>query len=134
MNKCFIDADVLITAIVGKGEKAKRSRSLLRKIEKGEQSFLTDALVLSEVWYGIERQKGRDFAAKVIKDFLSFGELEVIPVDRNVLFEALRRAEKKRKLVGNDLIHLTIALLEGASGIYSYDKDFDGLEVKRIEP
>ena len=32
------------------------------------------------------------------------------------------------------MVHYTVAMLNDVSGIYSYYKHFDGLEIKRVEP
>lgn len=131
---CFTDADVLVNAFVNLDEEKNRaSRNLLGRMEQGEIRLLTDALALAESYYVIEKYKGMGIANAVVRRLLSLNNLEIAPVDSSAFFEALKRAGRYQLKI-NDLIHYTVALLQGASGFYSYDKDFNGLEIKRMEP
>lgn len=131
---CFIDANVFVNAFVLLDVKKNRaSRELLAKLEQGEINLLTDYFVLAEAHHIIERYKGINKASEVIRKILTFAHLEIVAVDGFAFFEALKRVGKYQLKI-NDLVHYTIALLKNASGIYSYDKDFDGLEIKRFEP
>ena|SRR3989344_4685994 len=131
---CFIDADVFVNAFVNLDvEKNKASRNLLEQLEQGKIKLLTDFLVLVETYYIIEKYKGIDIAIDVVKELLTFNNLEIIPLDNHAFFEAVKRV-KKYTLRINDVLHYTIALLNNASNFYSYDTDFDNLEIKRIEP
>ncbi len=131
---CFIDADVFVNAFVPLDDKRNRtSRELLTRLEQGQINLLTDYFALAEAHYIIEKYKGTDKASEVIRKILTFAHLEIVAVDGFAFFEALKRTEKYQLKI-NDLVHYTIALLRNASGIYSYDKDFNGLEIKRLEP
>ena len=134
MNRtCFIDADVLITAVAGRGAEAKQARALFEALQTGKVRAMADSLVAWEVFYGIERQKGREFAVTFLKSLLGLDSLRILPIDQATVFEALRISGRCR-LKGNDLLHYTVALLHSVEAIYSYDKDFDGLEIERREP
>ena len=131
---CFTDTDVFVNAFVSLDlERNRASRNLLTQLEKGEVNLLTDFLVVTETYYIIEKYKSNDIAIEVVKKLLTFNNLEIIPIDSYTFFEALKRV-KKYKLKINDLIHYTIALLSNVSSFYSYDADFNDLEIKRIEP
>ena len=131
---CFIDADIFINAFVKLDEKkSKASRLLLDNLEQGKVRLLADYLVLIETYYVIEKYKGWQKASDVLKELLTFTCLELAAVDGVLFFEALKR-KGKYKLKMNDLVHYTAALLHNAEGMYSYDRDFNGLEIKRIEP
>jgi predicted nucleic acid-binding protein len=54
-----------------------------------------------------------------------------VNADVNLVFEALKRS-KKHALGFIDLLHYTTAILHNCEAIASFDKDFDGLEIKRI--
>ena len=131
---CFIDADVFVNAFVLlDATKNRASRELLEKLEKGQINLLTDYFVLAETFHVLERYKGTNKSSEVIRKILTFAYLEIVAIDSFAFFEALKRTEKYQLKI-NDLIHYTIALLRNAEGIYSYDKDFNRLEIKRIEP
>ena len=130
----FIDANIFVNDLVLLDkERNKAARALIQKIEDGSLLAVTDYLALSETFYILESYKGRETALEMVKKLLTLETLEIIPMDHITFFEGLKRA-KKYKLIINDLIHYTIALLNNVAGIYSYDKDFDGLEIKRMEP
>ena len=57
----------------------------------------------------------------------------VVDLDKSLLFESFKRIEKY-ELDTFDLINYITALLNNCSKIISYDKDFDELEIKRVEP
>ena len=131
---CFIDADVLVHGLLERDAiKYKASRNLLEQIEQGSIFCITDYLVLTETFYILENYKGRQTAIEMIKKILSLHNLEIISIDNFTFFEAIKRTGKYNLKI-NDMVHYTIALLKNASGIYSYDQDFNGLEIKRVEP
>ena len=59
--------------------------------------------------------------------------MEIVNIDVNALFEALRKAEQYKQLKFLDLIHFTVASLKSCDQMISYDKDFDNLEIARVE-
>ena len=131
---CFMDTDVLVNALAGPDKtKSRQSRKLLEQVEQGSLCLITDSLVLAETFYIIEKYRGISMAVEMIRKLLTLSNLEIVSLDNFAFFEALKRVTKY-KLKMNDMIHYTIALLKNTSGIYSYDKDFNGLEIKRIEP
>jgi|SRR3989338_6522012 len=131
---CFIDADVFVHGLLESDTiKHKASRKLLEQIEQGYIFCITDYLVLTETFYILENYRGRETAVEMIKKIMSLYNLEILSLDGFTFFEGLKRAEKYNLKI-NDMMHYTLALLKNAAGIYSYDMDFNGLEVKRIEP
>ena len=129
-----MDTDVFVNAFVDLDESRKRdSRLLLEQAISGSVELVTDFLVLTETFYVIEKYKNTNIAIKVLKELLSLGNLEIVPINHITYFESLKRVEKY-KLKFNDMVHYTVAMLNDVSGIYSYDKHFDGLEIKRVEP
>src|SRR3989338_3013475 len=133
-SKCFTDTDVFVNAFVDLDKSRKRnSRLLLEQASSGSVELVTDFLVLTETFYVIEKYKNTTIAIKVLKELLSLGNLEIVPINHTTYFESLKRVEKY-KLKFNDMVHYTVALLNNVSGIYSYDKHFNGLEIKRLEP
>ena len=133
-NRCFMDTDVLVNGLVPiDEEKHFASKELLKEVEKGDILIITDFLALTETFHILAKYKGEETAAEMIRKLLSLNGFVTISLDNFTYFEALKRVGRY-KLKFNDLVHYTIALLQNVSGIYSYDKDFDRLEIKRIEP
>ena len=131
---CFIDTDVFVNALVPLDkEKNKSSRILLEKIEHGVLTAVTDFLVLIEAFHILEKCKDRDIATDMVRNLLSLPNITFIAVDSVTFFESLKRTAKYN-LKSNDLVHYTVALLHNATFFYSYDNDFNDLEIKRIEP
>ena len=86
---------------------------------------------LIEAYNIIQFETNAEYATKTIRSLLK-SNLKIVDVDINLIFEALRRALKYKNLKFIDLIHYTTAILHNCSEIASYDKDFDGLEIKRV--
>ena len=122
----FVDANVIVNAFVD-----GKNREMCREILRGD--FVTDALCLVEAQHGISVIR-RDslYAAICIRSLFKSRSL-ILPLDRNLMFESFRRAGKYRLDVF-DMIHYASALVNNCSEFVSYDKDFDGLEIKRTEP
>lgn len=121
----FIDA-MIITLAFTPSNKREECRAIIK------EGGVVNSLVLVEAHYNIENiTKNRKLASESIRSILNSSE--VVAVDHNLLFEALKRTDKYDLRIF-DLIHYTTALLKGCSSIVSYDKHFDNLEVKRKEP
>lgn len=121
----FIDSTIIILAFTNNCNKEK-CRNALRR------GGITNSLVLVESFSSIERiTKNKILATKSIKGIL--GNLKIISVDNNVIFEALKKTEKSN-LKFFDLIHYVTASLYNCTSILSYDCDFDRLEIRREEP
>jgi predicted nucleic acid-binding protein len=94
---------------------------------------LVDTFNLTEAFFVIEKETGsREAAQKAVKGLLK-SSLIIAEVDVNIVFEALKRAARL-KLSIFDLVHYSCALVNGCDSIISYDKDFDNLDIPRIEP
>ncbi|MBI3036764.1 type II toxin-antitoxin system VapC family toxin [Candidatus Woesearchaeota archaeon] len=122
----FVDANVLVKAFTENADKDKCQSMLY-------EDFVTNTLCLVEAQYRIAKiKKDKTYAWVCIKALLKTHAL-IVPLDRNLLFESLKRAEKYN-LNTFDLINYATALVNNCSEFISYDKDFDGLEIKRVEP
>lgn len=122
----FVDSAVLIKAFTENPDKYKCREILSEK-------FVTNALCLVEAHHFISLiGKSKTHATTCIKSLFK-DDCVVVDLDKNLLFEAFKRDEKY-KLDTFDLINYVTALINNCSEIISYDKDFDGLEIKRIEP
>lgn len=122
----FIDANIIAYASYT-NERQNHCQDILRK-----ESNVTDTFVLAEAFNIIELQMNREAATMAIRSLLRSG-MEIVNVDVNAIFEALKKSGPYRKLKFADLIHYTIASLKNCEAIVSYDKDFEGLGMVRIE-
>tara|TARA_Y100000310_G_scaffold35990_1_gene33927 strand:- start:93 stop:464 length:372 start_codon:yes stop_codon:yes gene_type:complete len=121
----FIDSTIIILAFTN-NDKKEKCREILRK------GGLTNSLVLIESFHSIERiSKNREIAKDAIKAILN--TLKIVPVDTNLIFEAIRRINKYNLKIF-DLVHYVTSLLNNCSTIITYDTDFNDLEIKRVEP
>jgi len=124
--KQFIDSTI-ITGAFTPNENKEKCQAILK------EGGVINGLVLIESFDVIERiTKKREYALKVIRTLMS-SNLEIVGLTNSVIFESIKRGDKYNLRV-YDLIHYTIALLNGCSSIISYDKHFDNLEIKRNEP
>ena len=122
----FVDSSVLIKAFTENPDKHKCR-------EVVHEEIVTNTLCLVEAHYFISLiSKSRNHAAMSIKSLFKSNCI-VVDLDKNLLFEAFKRAEKYNLDIF-DLINYVTALLNNCSEIVSYDKDFNGLEIKRAEP
>src|SRR3989344_6039254 len=113
----FIDANIIIKAFTDDGDQES-----CRKLLSSE--FVTNTLVLVEAFNAISRIKN---------DKLSAANCIIMDLNRDLLFESLKRINKYG-LDFPDLIHYTSAVLNNCSEIFSFDRDFDNMDLKRIEP
>ena len=122
----FVDANVIIKAFTDNAEKEK-CRDIL------QEGFVTTTVCLLEAFHGIAVIKRNNlYAAYCIKSLYKSNGT-IVPVDKNILFEAFRRLEKSSLSIF-DLVSYSTAVLWNCNSIVSYDKDFDGGDIKRTEP
>lgn len=122
----FVDANVIVKAFTQNKDREK-CRNVLY------EDFVTDSLCLVEAQHAIRAISGdRIHASDSIKSVFRAGCL-IIELDRNLLFESFKRTEKYSLNVF-DLIHYVAAVLNNCSEFVSYDRDFDNLEIRRVEP
>ena len=122
----FVDSNVIIKAFTNNSEKENCRRVL-------SEEFITNAICLVEAHHAISIiRKDKDYATNSIKSLFKNQGL-IIDLDKDLLFEAFRRIEKYDLNIF-DLINYAAALIHNCSKFVSYDKDFDDLEIKRVEP
>ena len=122
----FIDSNVIIKAFTNNNEKENCRRVL-------SEEFITNTLCLVEAHHAISIiRNGKDYATNSIKSLFK-NQCLIVELDKNLLFEAFRRIEKYDLNIF-DLINYATALIQNCSRFISYDKDFDDLEIKRVEP
>ncbi|NQV09251.1 PIN domain-containing protein [Candidatus Woesearchaeota archaeon] len=123
----FLDSNIIIYAFT-KNKLKEDCRALIRSEE-----LLTNTLVLVESYSKIKAIVDDMQAKTTIINLYKQPNIKIIDLDKNLLFEAMKRYQKY-KLKISDLIHYTTALLNNCPEIVSYDKHFDVLEIKRTTP
>jgi predicted nucleic acid-binding protein len=122
----FIDANVIAHSFYP-SKKQEPCKQIVRI------GGITNTIAIIEAFNIIEHQVDRDHARDMIRSL--YGTyVEIVDVDKNLIFEALRKSKKETKLKFIDLVHYTTALLHNCDGILTYDKDFDCLDIPRDEP
>lgn len=122
----FIDANVIIKAFTDNEDKQECRTAL-------HEDFLTNTLCLVESQHAIFIIKNnKTYAADCIRSLFKSRGI-IIQLDKNLLFESFRRIEKYSLNIF-DLINYVTALVNNCSEFVSYDRHFDDLEIKRVEP
>ncbi|PIN74635.1 hypothetical protein COV18_07120 [Candidatus Woesearchaeota archaeon CG10_big_fil_rev_8_21_14_0_10_37_12] len=120
----FIDSNVLAYAFYD-NKQTDRCQEIIKR------GGLINTLNLVEAYNIIRFETSVENAVKSIRSLFK-SNLKIVEVDMNVVFEALKRAEKYNKLKFIDLVHYVTCLLNNCESIASYDSDFDNLEIKRV--
>ena len=122
----FLDSNILAYAFYNNEHILKCQKAII-------DGGITDTFNLVEAFFILEKETGsRESAQKSIRGLLK-SNLAIIEVDVNLIFESLRRINRTRLSIF-DSVHYNCALINGCTAILSYDKDFDNMEIPRIEP
>ena len=122
----YIDSNVFIYATVNTKEPGEKARSLLQKIQQGEEKAETSALTFDEVFWAIKKL---DFEAAIeaCQALLNFPNLEIISADRDVALSA-QQIIKEYHLAPRDAIHAATAIAGKAEAVVSTDTHFDKIK------
>ncbi|MEM3403127.1 MAG: type II toxin-antitoxin system VapC family toxin [Nitrososphaeria archaeon] len=135
----FIDASVFVHAFIKPKRDLKNSevkiknsaKEIVKKIRDGEDVSLT-IVQLAEIANLLENNLTLEEAFEA-EEFLLFSEnIKIHSVAKGDCLRALTTA-KSKKIGLSDAIAYTAMVKNGVNEIYSFDRDFDKLEVKRIE-
>ena len=122
----FLDSNVIAFAFY-ENKHTEKCQSALK------EGGIINIFNLIESFFIIEKETmNRELAQKSIRGLLK-SNLQIIYVDANLLFEALKRINNL-KLSIFDSVHYSCAIINNCSSIVSYDKDFDNLDIPREEP
>ena len=121
----FLDSNIIACAFYN-NEYTEKCQEIIK------EGGMINTFNLIEAFFIIEKQTHREKAEKCIKSLLK-SNIEIIEVDINLIYEALRKINKY-KLSIFDMIHYTCALINTCDSIVSYDSDFNNLEILREEP
>src|SRR4030067_25571 len=88
-NVLYLDANIFLYATINTEELGEKSRSLLQKIQRGEEEAETSALTVDEVFWVIKKHNHR-LALEACEAMLNFPNLEIVSADREVASSALQ--------------------------------------------
>jgi predicted nucleic acid-binding protein len=122
----FVDSNIIAYAFYD-NEWREACQQVLR------DGGLTNMIALVEAYNIIEMEESRERATRAIRGILK-SALHVVDIDQKIIFEALKKTERVKKLKFLDLVHYTTASLYSCQAIITVDKDFDCLDIPRDEP
>ncbi len=134
----FIDANVFIYAffkpkkeppenVKAIKESAKR---IIKRISEGEE-VVTTVVHLSEVANAVESRSGKGKSAQIILSILTSSNIRVLSVSTADCLRATLIAEEKDLGINDALAYLKMNEL-GIDEIYTFDRDFEKLDVKVV--
>ena len=124
----LIDANIILEVLY-KRSRWEESYKLLNRVKDGS----IRALMLHFAVHGISAILGKpDLVAKLIAEILTWRNLIIVDLP---IYEELAACELASKvgLDFDDGLHHYFAKVRGIP-IVSFDKDFDNLDIKRVEP
>jgi uncharacterized protein len=126
----YLDSNIFIYSTLNTKDIGEKARALLQKIQQGEEKAETSALTFDEVFWAIKKHNP-DAAFEACQALLNFPNMEIIPVNRELVLSALRII-KEYNIAPRDAIHAATALAQKADTIISTDPHFDKIkEIKR---
>jgi hypothetical protein len=128
----YLDANVFIYAAINTQEIGNKARTLLQKIQQGDQQAATSVLTFDEVFWSIKKRKP-ELAQETSFALLNFPNLEIIPADRKLALSALRLI-KEYHLAPRDALHAATAIASKANCIVSTDAHFDKIKELTRQP
>lgn len=132
--KYFLDSNIFLRAIVKDDlKKARECQELFKKIKKGEIRACTSCLILAEiVWMGKFYNLSKQEIVIILKGILNLKNLKIIDSYNPVM--AVKTYETYNVKFIDSLIASAAPIYKENMVVISYDKDFDKLKIKRIEP
>ncbi len=134
----FIDANVFIYAFLKprreppENVKAikENAKKILKRVSKGEE-VVTTVVHLSEVANVVESRAGKGKAAEIVLSILTSQNIRILDVSTADYLRATLIAEEKNLGINDALAYLKMQEL-GIDEIYTFDRDFERLEVKVV--
>ncbi|RLG59169.1 VapC toxin family PIN domain ribonuclease [Candidatus Geothermarchaeota archaeon] len=135
----FIDYNVFIYAILKpkrklsreEEERKRRAKRIYDRVNRGEE-VVTSIIHLSEISNILEDVAGSSYSVKFARALLSKKNIKFLSVSYEDYLLATAIAED-RKVSLNDALAYVLMKKSGLKEIYSFDKHFDNLDVKRLE-
>ena len=123
----YLDSNLIIYAILDKTKTGEWARGVLEKVQNEEMPACTSFLTFDEVYYKVNKSRGKEIAVINLEAFLSMPNLRFIDVNDGVIWRSLELI-KEYNLLPRDGIHAATAFIAGAETIFSEDPDFDDIK------
>ncbi len=132
----FVDTNIFIRVLVGDcGQEIFSScRGVLEGVKSKKHTGYTSSLVLAEINWTLRRYYGlsREETAEAISGILNLENLRIL--DDFDAGHALELYKKRGAKFIDCMISSIRGIMTGGIIVISYDRDFDQLGVKRVEP
>ncbi|MBI4148803.1 type II toxin-antitoxin system VapC family toxin [Candidatus Woesearchaeota archaeon] len=128
----YIDSNIFLYVALRNPDFFKSCEQLLLKVQQQEILAITSVVTLCEVHYEVQKQLGIEAANLTVQSILSL-PMTVVALDLHILSSALHQV-KEHRLQTMDAVHYATALAFTTDTFYSYDKDFNRIEIPRKEP
>ena len=129
----YIDANIFVELFLHQ-EKSQECEDFLEKVKDGEIECVTSDFNIDGVLLAIYRAtKDVKLMEKVLTAILSYSGLTFYFLTMEDRLKALSHG-KTYSLDFEDSMALQAAIASGCTKIISFDKHFDGLPIKRLEP
>ena len=133
----FVDSNVFLYAIIKPKKKPSekiilikdKAKKIFKRINEGEK-VITTVVHLSEVANVLEDIAGIEFASEFISDVLTKENIEVVSIDGKTYLASSILAQEKNISI-NDALAFLVMRQRKIDEIYSFDKHFDVLPIKR---
>ena len=134
----FIDANIFIYAFLKPRREPpdnvkaikEKAKGILKRVSDGEE-VATTVIHLSEVANVVESRAGKGKAAQILLYVLTSDNIRVLDVSTADYLRAALIAEERNLGINDALAYLKMQEL-GIDEIYTFDKDFEKLDVKIV--
>ena len=128
----YLDANFLVFAFIGTGEKGENAKAILAGILEGRHRAFTSPLAFDEAMWALIKERRSQVMEKMFLSIFSIKNLTVLPVSPETPLSAAE-IMKGGKLKPRDAFHLAIMKENRIQNIASDDGGFDGITgIKRI--
>ena len=130
----YLDANVFVFAAVNTEELGVNARSVIRKIQLGEDIAVTSALTWDEVFWAVKKHSV-ELAFEVSEAMLNLPNLEIVSADKELALSALRLM-RECHIAPRDALHAATAIACGVDFLVTSDPHFSRvkeLKVKGLE-
>jgi Predicted nucleic acid-binding protein, contains PIN domain len=127
----YLDANVFVFAAVNTEDLGVNARSVIRKIQFGEDTAVTSALTWDEVFWAVKKHS-LELAFEVCEAMLNLPNLEIVSADKELALSALRLM-RDCHLAPRDALHAATAIACGVDFLVTSDAHFSRVKELKIK-
>jgi predicted nucleic acid-binding protein len=121
-ERVYLDTNIFIYALEGYPDYLDSLTALFSEIDKGKLKAVTSELTLAEVLVKPVMDNNHHLEIIYLETIQSSDNLEVIPIDRQILIEAAKMRAQSTTIHLPDAIHLATARINHCSSFITNDK------------